>query len=242
MATGLGVAEERRGLRPRVSSHLCFFLLFLFFIRRTPGERSPSSVRSGPPSPTSSPSSSSSSSSSDEEDWTPQARSSSSSSSSLLYSGGLQGNLLLPLVHRVSGVSLTASSPAPSRVYTTGTIRYAPAEVSLGGAPGGGLLPNAAFVDGSGFGLDPKTPMELLYHHVHRLNMASVAAASVAAAGPFAGASPNAVATGANGGGGQLPTATNVFSPGEGLFSALPFPVYGNGIHSAQTALERKED
>ncbi|XP_033621201.1 neuronal PAS domain-containing protein 3, partial [Fukomys damarensis] len=130
-----------------------------------------------------------------------------------------------PLVHRVTG-TLAATSTAAQRVYTTGTIRYAPAEVTL--AMQGNLLPNAHavnFVDvnSPGFGLDPKTPMEMLYHHVHRLNMS----------GPFGGAVSAASLT-------QMP-AGNVFTTAEGLFSTLPFPVYSNGIHAAQT-LERKED
>uniref|UniRef100_A0A3B4AGP6 PAS domain-containing protein n=1 Tax=Periophthalmus magnuspinnatus TaxID=409849 RepID=A0A3B4AGP6_9GOBI len=147
----------------------------------------------------------------------------------VLYSGDLEalqrlqaGNVVLPLVHRVTGTLAPTSTSAP-RVYTTGTIRYAPADVTLAMAQGN-LLPNAAvnFVDGSGFGLDPKTPMEMLYHHVHRLNM------SAAAAGPFVGASSNPAS-------GQVTTA-------EGLFSSLPFPVYSNGIHATQGSLERKED
>ncbi|XP_058429632.1 neuronal PAS domain-containing protein 3 isoform X3 [Marmota monax] len=155
-----------------------------------------------------------------------------SASNSLLYTGDLEalqrlqaGNVVLPLVHRVTG-TLAATSTAAQRVYTTGTIRYAPAEVTL--AMQGNLLPNAHavnFVDvnSPGFGLDPKTPMEMLYHHVHRLNMS----------GPFGGAVSAASLT-------QMP-AGNVFTTAEGLFSTLPFPVYSNGIHAAQT-LERKED
>lgn len=168
--------------------------------------------------------------------------SSSTSSSSLLYSGDLEAlqrlqasNVVLPLVHRVTG-SLASTSTTTPRVYTTGTIRYAPADVTLAMAQGN-LLPNTAmnFVDGSGFALDPKTPMEMLYHHVHRLNMSAAAAA-----GPFVG-SP--AATGGNGAlGGQMATAANVFTTAEGLFSTLPFPVYSNGIHNTQTPLERKED
>ncbi|KAM9354702.1 neuronal PAS domain-containing protein 3 [Pholidichthys leucotaenia] len=185
----------------------------------------------------------------DKQQGTPTTSSSSSSSSSssttsssLLYSGDLEalqrlqaGNVVLPLVHRVTGTLASTSTTAP-RVYTTGTIRYAPADVTLAMAQGN-LLPNAAmnFVDSSGFGLDPKTPMEMLYHHVHRLNMSAAAAA-----GPFVG-SPTA--TGGNGAlGGQMPTAANVFTTAEGLFSTLPFPVYSNGIHTTQTTLERKED
>ncbi|XP_021057190.2 neuronal PAS domain-containing protein 3 isoform X4 [Mus pahari] len=153
-------------------------------------------------------------------------------SNSLLYTGDLEalqrlqaGNVVLPLVHRVTG-TLAATSTAAQRVYTTGTIRYAPAEVTL--AMQSNLLPNAHavnFVDvnSPGFGLDPKTPMEMLYHHVHRLNMS----------GPFGGAVSAASLT-------QMPGG-NVFTTAEGLFSTLPFPVYSNGIHAAQT-LERKED
>ncbi|KAH0620548.1 hypothetical protein JD844_021119, partial [Phrynosoma platyrhinos] len=155
-----------------------------------------------------------------------------STSNSLLYTGDLEalqrlqaGNVVLPLVHRVTG-TLAATSTAAQRVYTTGTIRYAPAEVTL--AMQGNLLPNTHavnFVDvnSPSFGLDPKTPMEMLYHHVHRLNMS----------GPFGSAVSAASLT-------QMP-AGNVFTTAEGLFSTLPFPVYSNGIHAAQT-LERKED
>ncbi|KAI1895589.1 hypothetical protein AGOR_G00107800 [Albula goreensis] len=155
-----------------------------------------------------------------------------STSSSLLYTSDLEalqrlqaGNVVLPLVHRVTG-TLAATSTAAQRVYTTGTIRYAPADVTL--AMQGNLLPNAHamnFVDvnSPGFGIDPKTPMEMLYHHVHRLNMS----------GPFGGAVSGASLT-------QMP-AGNVFTTAEGLFSTLPFPVYSNGIHTTQT-LERKED
>uniref|UniRef100_A0A671PHP4 Neuronal PAS domain-containing protein 3 n=1 Tax=Sinocyclocheilus anshuiensis TaxID=1608454 RepID=A0A671PHP4_9TELE len=153
------------------------------------------------------------------------------SSGSLLYTSDLEalqrlqaGNVVLPLVHRVTG-TLAATSTASPRVYTTGTIRYAPADVSL--AMQGNILPNAHtavnFMDGPGFGIDPKTPMEMLYHHVHRLNMST----------PFGGAVSGAGLT-------QMPAA-NVFTTAEGLFSTLPFPVYSNGIHNTQT-LERKED
>ncbi|XP_015233578.1 PREDICTED: neuronal PAS domain-containing protein 3 [Cyprinodon variegatus] len=166
----------------------------------------------------------------------------SSSSSSLLYSGDLEalqrlqaGNVVLPLVHRVTG-SLSSTSTTAPRVYTTGTIRYAPADVTLAMAQGN-LLPNAAmnFVENSGFGLDPKTPMEMLYHHVHRLNMSAAAAG-----GPFVGSPAPTVGNGTLGG--QMSATANVFTTAEGLFSTLPFPVYSNGIHTTQTTLERKED
>ncbi|KAM9569781.1 neuronal PAS domain-containing protein 3-like isoform 2-T2 [Salvelinus alpinus] len=159
------------------------------------------------------------------------------SGSSLLYTSDLEalqrlqaGNVALPLVQRVTG-TLATTSTAASRVYTTGTIRYAPADVTLAMQAGANLLPhNVAhtmnFVDVNGspsFGIDPKTPMEMLYHHVHRLNMA----------GPFGGTMSGASLT-------QMPAA-NVFTTTEGLFSTLPFPVYSNGIHTTQT-LERKDD
>ncbi|XP_078262657.1 neuronal PAS domain-containing protein 3 isoform X4 [Rhinoraja longicauda] len=158
--------------------------------------------------------------------------SSTSTTSSVLYTSDLEmlqrlqaGNVVLPLVHRVTG-TLAATSTTPQRVYTTGTIRYAPAEVTF--AMQGNLLPNAHavnFVDvnSSSFGLEPKTPMEMLYHHVHRINMS----------GPFGSTVSGASLA-------QMPTA-NVFTTSDGLFSTLPFPVYSNGIHTTQT-LERKED
>ncbi|KAM9707480.1 neuronal PAS domain-containing protein 3 isoform 2-T2 [Menidia menidia] len=166
--------------------------------------------------------------------------SSSNSSSSILYSNDLEalqrlqsGNVLLPLVHHVTG-TLASSTTAP-RVYTTGTIRYAPADVTLAMAQGN-LLPNAMnFIDGSSFGLDPKTPMEMLYHHVHRLNMSAAANGS-----PFVGSQAPTGSAGALAG--QMPATGNVFTTAEGLLSNLPFPVYSNGIHSTQTTLERKKD
>ncbi|XP_041070038.1 neuronal PAS domain-containing protein 3 [Carcharodon carcharias] len=158
--------------------------------------------------------------------------SSTSTTSSVLYTSDLEtlqrlqaGNVVLPLVHRVTG-TLAATSTTPQRVYTTGTIRYAPAEVTF--AMQGNLLPNTHavnFVDvnSSSFGLEPKTPMEMLYHHVHRINMS----------GPFGSTVSGASLA-------QMP-AGNVFTTAEGLFSTLPFPVYSNGIHTTQS-LERKED
>ncbi|XP_072425056.1 neuronal PAS domain-containing protein 3 isoform X1 [Chiloscyllium punctatum] len=158
--------------------------------------------------------------------------SSTSTTSSVLYTSDLEtlqrlqaGNVVLPLVHRVTG-TLAATSTTPQRVYTTGTIRYAPAEVTF--AMQGNLLPNTHavnFVDvnSSSFGLEPKTPMEMLYHHVHRINMS----------GPFGSTVSGASLA-------QMP-AGNVFTTAEGLFSTLPFPVYSNGVHTTQS-LERKED
>ncbi|XP_061631543.1 neuronal PAS domain-containing protein 3 isoform X4 [Phyllopteryx taeniolatus] len=176
----------------------------------------------------------------DKQQGTPTTTSSSSSSSSsLLCSRDLEalqrlqsGNVVLPLVHRVAGTPAPTGS-TPPRVYTTGTIRYAPADVTLAMAPGS-LLPNASvnFVDAPGFGLDPKTPMEMLYHHVHRLNMSAAAATT----GPFAASPVPSGGTGALAA--QMPTAAaNVFTTADAIFSTLPFPVYTNGIQA-----ERKED
>ncbi|KAJ3613449.1 hypothetical protein NHX12_019698 [Muraenolepis orangiensis] len=207
--------------------------------RKPPHDAASAPSRGGAPSGSSSSSSDplspplSSSSPRDKQQATPTG-SSSSSSSSLLYSGELEalqrlqaGSVVLPLVQRVSGASPGPAGSAPSRVYTAGTIRYAPADAGL--APGGALLPNASF------GLDPKGPVELLYRHVHRLNMTAAAAAASVGGAFGGGASPEA-----DGGGARLPLTTNVFAAGEGLFSTLPFPVYSNGIHSS--AQERKDD
>ncbi|XP_061531386.1 neuronal PAS domain-containing protein 3 [Phycodurus eques] len=176
----------------------------------------------------------------DKQQGTPTTTSSSSSSSSsLLCSRDLEalqrlqsGNVVLPLVHRVAGTPAPTGS-TPPRMYTTGTIRYAPADVTLAMAPGS-LLPNASvnFADAPGFGLDPKTPMEMLYHHVHRLNMSAAAATT----GPFGGSPVPSGGTGALAA--QMPTAAaNVFTTADAIFSTLPFPVYTNGIQA-----ERKED
>ncbi|XP_032819602.2 neuronal PAS domain-containing protein 3-like isoform X2 [Petromyzon marinus] len=159
------------------------------------------------------------------------------------------GNLVLPLAHGVAGPSAAHHHPHrphhhphhphhhphhphhhphhPPRIYTTGTIRYAPADPSF--TAQGGLLPaNLA----AGFGLDPKTSMEMLYHHVQRLGAAP---ASFSAPGAAAGLA-------------QLPGGAGVFSTPEGFFTTLPFHVYGNGVHAAplpplpQPAAERKEN
>ncbi|CAM9894107.1 unnamed protein product [Lampetra fluviatilis] len=161
------------------------------------------------------------------------------------------GNLVLPLAHGVAGPSAAHHRHPrhhphhhphhphhhphhphhhphhPPRIYTTGTIRYAPADPSF--TAQGGLLPaNLA----AGFGLDPKTSMEMLYHHVQRLGTAP---ASFSAPGAAAGLA-------------QLPGGAGVFSTPEGFFSTLPFHVYGNGVHAAplpplpQPAAERKEN
>ncbi|XP_067830935.1 neuronal PAS domain-containing protein 1 [Heptranchias perlo] len=144
------------------------------------------------------------------------------------------GNMVLPLVHQMAGGGLgganansaIATTAAPQSLYTTSTIRYAPADVTL--AMQGNLLPAAHainFVDlnTSGFGADSKAQVEMIYHHVQRLNMA----------GPFGGPVGAAGLT-------QVP-AGSVFTTAEALFSTLPFPMNSGSIHAPQT-LERKED
>ncbi|XP_041035145.1 neuronal PAS domain-containing protein 1 [Carcharodon carcharias] len=156
------------------------------------------------------------------------------------------GNMVLPLVHPMGGAVVggggggggggaahppaLASASAPQSLYTTSTIRYAPADVTL--AMQGNLLPAAAaaahalnFVDlnASSFGADSKAQVEMIYHHVQRLNMA----------GPFAGPAGPVGLT-------QVP-AGSVFTTAEALLSTLPFPMNTGSIHAPQT-LERKED
>ncbi|XP_078097205.1 neuronal PAS domain-containing protein 3-like [Mustelus asterias] len=142
------------------------------------------------------------------------------------------GNMVLPLVHPmgVAAANHAANNPGmgPQSLYTASTIRYAPADVTL--AMPGNLLPAAAhaainFVDlnASGFAADPKAQVEMIYHHVQRLNMAA----------PFGGPISAAGLT-------QVP-AGSVFTTAEALLSTLPFPMNTGSIHAPQT-LERKED
>ncbi|XP_067875125.1 neuronal PAS domain-containing protein 3-like isoform X2 [Heterodontus francisci] len=137
------------------------------------------------------------------------------------------GNVVLPLVHPMGGVNPSSIATTPQSLYTTSTIRYAPADVTL--AMQGNLLPAAAhtinFVDlnASSFGADSKTQVEMIYHHVQRLNMAGPFASPVGAAGLT-----------------QVP-AGSVFTTAEALLSTLPFPMNTGSIHAPQT-LERKED
>ncbi|XP_072405465.1 neuronal PAS domain-containing protein 1 isoform X3 [Chiloscyllium punctatum] len=153
---------------------------------------------------------------------------------------------VLPLVtpHPVSGASPSpspsssvvvggsSSGPPTQGLYTTSTIRYAPADVAL--AMQGNLLPAAAainFVDlnasafgsGGGSAADSKAQVEMIYHHVQRLNMAGPFTSPVGAAGLT-----------------QVP-AGSVFTTAEALLSTLPFPMNMGSIHAPQT-LERKED
>ncbi|XP_078287084.1 neuronal PAS domain-containing protein 3-like [Rhinoraja longicauda] len=110
-------------------------------------------------------------------------------------------------------------SALPSSLYAASTIRYAPADVAL--AMPGNLLPashaiNFVDLNGPAFAAEQKAQVEMIYHHVQRLNMA---------ANPFAAAA-------------GLPQA---FTTAEALFSTLPFPMNAGTIHAPQT-LDRKED
>ncbi|XP_069763878.1 neuronal PAS domain-containing protein 3-like [Narcine bancroftii] len=119
---------------------------------------------------------------------------------------------------------LALAQPPPSSLYAASTIRYAPADVAL--AVPSNLLPAAHFVDfnGPAFGSEQKAQVEMIYHHVQRLNMA---------------ANPFNAPVGAPGLA-QVP-AGSVFTTAEALFSTLPFPMTAGTIHAPQT-LDRKEN
>lgn len=118
------------------------------------------------------------------------------------------GNVVLPLMPHPH-----ASATGPQGLYATSTIRYAPAEVTL--AMQSNVLPPA-----HPLGLaEAKTPRELMYHHLQRLNMVA----------PF----------GSSAGLAQL--SGGAFAAADSLFSTLPFSVAGGGLHGP-SALERKED
>ncbi|KYO43812.1 neuronal PAS domain-containing protein 1 [Alligator mississippiensis] len=133
------------------------------------------------------------------------------------------GNVVLPLVAPPLGGH--GAGPAGSQsLYATSTIRYAPADVAL--AVPGHVLPAAHALNFMDLGAaESKASVELMYHHLQRLNM-------VAPFGNAAGAAGLAQLSGVAGG---------VFAATESLFSALPFSMGGGGIHST-AALERKED
>ncbi|XP_075771476.1 neuronal PAS domain-containing protein 1 isoform X2 [Pelodiscus sinensis] len=149
----------------------------------------------------------------------------------LVYPGEMEalqrfhaGNMVLPLVHQLGGHHGLASTTGSQSLYTTSTIRYAPADVTL--AVPGGVLPASHAINLMDIGSpESKTSMELMYHHIQRLNM-------VTPFGNSAGATGLAQLSGAAGG---------VFTAAESLFSTLPFSMAGGGIHSL-SASERKED
>uniref|UniRef100_A0A8C3T3R8 Neuronal PAS domain-containing protein 1 n=1 Tax=Chelydra serpentina TaxID=8475 RepID=A0A8C3T3R8_CHESE len=144
----------------------------------------------------------------------------------LVYPGEMEalqrfhaGNVVLPLVHQLGGHPGIASTTGSQSLYTTSTIRYAPADVTL-------AVPASHAINLMDIGsAEPKTSMELMYHHLQRLNM-------VAPFGNSASTPGLAPISGAAGG---------VFTAAESLFSTLPFSMASGGIHSLSAA-ERKED
>ncbi|XP_074872400.1 neuronal PAS domain-containing protein 1 [Carettochelys insculpta] len=149
----------------------------------------------------------------------------------LVYPGEMEalqrfhaGNMVLPLVHQLGGPHGITNTTGSQSLYTTSTIRYAPADMTL--AVPGGVLPASHAINLMDIGnAESKSPMELMYHHIQRLNM-------VAPFGNSASATGLAQLSGTTGG---------VFTAAESLFSTLPFSVAGGSIHSL-SASERKED
>ncbi|XP_054855565.1 neuronal PAS domain-containing protein 1 [Eublepharis macularius] len=126
------------------------------------------------------------------------------------------GNVVLPLVHQLG--SPNASTMGSQGLYTTSTIRYAPAEVTL--AMQSNMLPPAHPINLMDISsAEAKTSRELMYHHLQRLNMVA----------PFGNSAGLAQISG------------GAFAAADSLFSTLPFSVAGSGVHSTP-ALERKED
>ncbi|XP_069063757.1 neuronal PAS domain-containing protein 1 isoform X1 [Pleurodeles waltl] len=162
-------------------------------------------------------------------------RSTSTPFTPLLYPGEMEvfhrlhaSNMVLPLVHQIggslSGHNTIASTSGSQGPYTTSTIRYAPADVTLS-------MPSNTLSSTHGISIrdlgntDSKTPMELMYHHLQRLNM-------VAPFGNSSGASGLAQISGAMGG---------VFTAAESFFASQPFSMTTGNMHSSPT-LERKEN
>ncbi|XP_063168482.1 neuronal PAS domain-containing protein 1 [Candoia aspera] len=126
------------------------------------------------------------------------------------------GNVVVPLMHQL-GSPHTSSAGSPG-LYTTSTIRYAPADMTL--AMQSNMLPPShpiSLMDLSS--AEAKTSRELMYHHLQRLNMVA----------PFGNSAGLAQISG------------GAFAAADSLFSTLPFSVASGGIHST-SALERKED
>ncbi|KAM6427800.1 neuronal PAS domain-containing protein 1 isoform 2-T6 [Liasis olivaceus] len=125
-------------------------------------------------------------------------------------------NVVVPLMHQL-GSPHTSSAGSPG-LYTTSTIRYAPADMTL--AMQSNMLPPShpiSLMDISS--AEAKTSRELMYHHLQRLNMVA----------PFGNSAGLAQISG------------GAFAAADSLFSTLPFSVASGGIHGA-SALERKED
>nr|XP_056701928.1 neuronal PAS domain-containing protein 1 [Euleptes europaea] len=126
------------------------------------------------------------------------------------------GNMVLPLVHQLG--SPHANTTGSQGLYTTSTIRYAPAEVTL--AMQSNMLPPSHPINLMDIGsAEAKTSRELMYHHLQRLNMVA----------PFGNSAGFAQLSG------------GAFAATDSLFSTLPFSVASGGVHGTP-ALERKED
>ncbi|XP_033014664.1 neuronal PAS domain-containing protein 3-like [Lacerta agilis] len=126
------------------------------------------------------------------------------------------GNVVVPLVHQLS--SPHASTSGSQGLYATSTIRYAPADMTLGMQSN--MLPPSHPINLMDIGsAEAKTSRELMYHHLQRLNMVA----------PFGNSAGLAQISG------------GAFAATDSLFSTLPFSMAGSGVHGA-SALERKED
>ncbi|XP_034976086.2 neuronal PAS domain-containing protein 1 [Zootoca vivipara] len=126
------------------------------------------------------------------------------------------GNVVVPLVHQLS--SPHASTSGSQGLYATSTIRYAPADMTLGMQ--NNMLPPSHPINLMDIGsAEAKTSRELMYHHLQRLNMVA----------PFGNSAGLAQISG------------GAFAATDSLFSTLPFSMAGSGVHGA-SALERKED
>ncbi|XP_053257853.1 neuronal PAS domain-containing protein 1 isoform X2 [Podarcis raffonei] len=126
------------------------------------------------------------------------------------------GNVVVPLVHQLGGPH--AGTSGSQGLYATSTIRYAPADMTLGMQSN--VLPPSHPINLMDIGgAEAKTPRELMYHHLQRLNMVA----------PFGNSASLAQISG------------GAFAATDSLFSTLPFSMAGSGVHGA-SALERKED
>ncbi|KAH0631580.1 hypothetical protein JD844_005978 [Phrynosoma platyrhinos] len=125
-------------------------------------------------------------------------------------------NVVVPLVHQLGNPH--TGTTGSQGLYTTSTIRYAPADMTL--AMQSNMLPPTHPLSLMDIGsAEAKTSRELVYHHLQRLNMVA----------PFGNSAGLAQISG------------GTFAATDSLFSTLPFSVAGGGLHSA-SALERKED
>ncbi|KAK9394280.1 neuronal PAS domain-containing protein 3-like [Crotalus adamanteus] len=127
-------------------------------------------------------------------------------------------NVVVPLMHQLGNPHASSSAGSPG-LYTTSTIRYAPADMTLA-MPSNMLPPSHHPLSLMDIGsAEAKTSREIMYHHLQRLNMVA----------PFGNSASLAQISG------------GAFTAADSLFSTLPFSVASGGIHSGP-ALERKED